>query len=77
MAFGPDGPDELDQDLEKIVQLTNEEQWENGERRKEVEKEKDTAAPVRKRAMERLAETRAREGVEREGYEKKVWDRSS
>ena len=62
----PDEPDELDHALEEIVQLMNEEQWDNGERRKEIEKEKETAASVRKRAMERLAETRAREGVERE-----------
>ena len=65
----PDEPDELDQALE--VQLMNEEQWDNGERRKEIEKEKETAASVRKRAMERLAETRAREGVEREGRKRR------
>ena len=63
----PDEPDELDQALEEIVQLMNEEQWDNGERRKE----KETAASVRKRAMERLAETRAREGVEREGRKRR------
>ena len=68
----PDEPDELDQALEEIVQLMNEEQWDNGERRKEIEKEKETAASVRKRAMERLAETRAREGVEREGRKRRV-----
>ena len=67
----PDEPDELDQALEEIVQLMNEEQWDNGERRKEIEKEKETAASVRKRAMERLAETRAREGVEREGRKRR------
>ena len=38
--------------------------------RREVEKEKETAASVRKRAMERMAETRAREGVEREGWKR-------
>ena len=67
----PDEPDELDQALEEIVQLMNEEQWDNGERRKEIEKEKEIAASVRKRATERLAETRAREGVEREGRKRR------
>ena len=62
-----DEQDEFDQALEEILQLMNEEQWEAGEKRKEVEKEKETSASVRKRAMERLAEKRAREGVERVG----------
>ena len=67
----PDEPDELDQALEEIVQLMNEELWEAGERRKELEREKTTAASVRKRAMERLAETRAGEGVDREGRKRR------
>ena len=67
----PDEPDELDQALEEIVQLMNEEQWDNGERRKEIEKEQETAASVRKRAMETLAEIRARVGVERKGRKRR------
>ena len=67
----PDEPDELDQALEEILQLMNEEQLEAGEKRKAVEKEKETAASVRKRAMEGMAETRAREGVEREGRKRR------
>ena len=42
-----------------------------GSWRKELEREKTTAAAVRKRAMERLAETRAEEGVDREGRKRR------
>ena len=40
-------------------------------KKNDIEKENETADPVRKKALERIAQTRERENVERE--RKKVW----
>ena len=58
---------ELDQALEDIVERANEAQEElaveNDKNRKNVEKEKITAEDIRKRSMESLGETKARENA--------------
>ena len=71
----PDEPDELEQALEEISEMeeSQQEQLKIGEdkRRLVIQKEKETAESMRKRAMERMGETRAREHVEREGKRRK------
>ena len=66
----PDEPDELEQALEDIteVEKDQQEQLSIGESKKRLflEKEKETTETIRKRAVERMGETRARETVERE-----------
>ena len=72
----PDEPDELEQALEDITEMEKDqqEQLSIGESKKRLflEKEKETAETMRKRAMERMGETRARENIER-GKKEKVW----
>ena len=71
----PDEPDELDQALEEITEMeeSQQEQLKIGEdkRRLVSQKEKETAESMKKRAMERMGETRARENVERVGKQRK------
>ena len=71
----PDEPDELDQALEDLIEMeeSQQEQVQNGEKRKRAELERDraTAESIRKKAMERMGETRARENVECEGRKRK------
>ena len=66
----PDEPDKLEQALEDIPEMehSQQEQLAVGEknRRLLIEKEKETAETIRKRAMERIGETRSRENVEKE-----------
>ena len=62
----PDEPDELDQALEDISEMeqSQQEELKGGKAKKKAEgqKEHETADLVRKRAMQRMGETRAREG---------------
>ena len=71
----PDEPDDLEQALEEMSEMeeSQQEQLKIGEdkRRLVLQKEKETAESMRKRAMERMGETRARENVEREGKRRK------
>ena len=71
----PDEPDELDQALEELIGMeeSQQEQLQVGEKRKRAELDKDraTAESMRKRAMERMGETRARENVESEGRKRR------
>ena len=71
----PDEPDELEQALEDITEMEQgqQEQLAVGERNKRllIEKERETAETIRKRAMERMGETRARENVEKEPKRRK------
>ena len=71
----PDEPDELEQALEDIAEMEKDqqEQLSIGESKKRLflEKEKETAETMRKRAMERMGESRARENVEREAKKRK------
>ena len=71
----PDEPDELEQALEDITETEQrqQEQLKIGEHKKRLflEKEKDTAETMRKRAMERLGETGAWENGEREAKKRK------
>ena len=71
----PDEPDELEQALEDITEMeeSQQEQLKMGEdkRRLVSQKEKETAESMRKRALERMGEIRARENVEREGKRRK------
>ena len=65
----PDEPDELDQALENIIEMaeSQQEQLKRGEvKKRDLEKEKQTAEEIRKRAMERMGETKEREHGERE-----------
>ena len=70
-----DEPDELDQALEDLTEMeeSQQEQVQNGEKRKRAELERDraTAESIRKKAMERMGETRARENVECEDWKRK------
>ena len=65
-GFAPSEPSELDQALEEIIEKSKsaEQQKEAScaEKQQEIDKEKETAEAVRRRAMERLSESRAREG---------------
>ena len=65
----PDEPDELEQAPEGSTEMeeSQREQLKIGEdkRRLVIQKEKETAESMRKRAMEKMGETRARENVER------------
>ena len=65
-GIAPNEPSELDQALEEIIEKIHfaEQQKEAScaEKQQEIEKEKETAEAVRRRAMERLSESRAREG---------------
>ena len=65
-GIAPNEPSELDQALEEIIGNINsaEEQKEAScaEKQQEIGKEKETVEAVRWRAMERLSESRAREG---------------
>ena len=65
-GIAPNEPSELDQALEDIIEKIHfaEQQKEAScaEKQQEIEKEKETAEAVRRRAMERLSESRAREG---------------
>eukprot|EP00795_Rhopilema_esculentum_P005626 gene5626-biopygen7468 len=74
-GISPEEPDELDQALEDITETAREQQEQllRGEVKKknDIEKEKETAEAVRKRAMERMGETRERENVERERKKKR------
>ena len=68
---------ELDQAIETIMGLIEAAELESvrnmEKRKKEVEREKETAESVRKRSMERLGETMCREkGMENEGKRRKV-----
>lgn len=60
---------EIDEALEDIVERTRDVQEqlavENEEKENVAQKEKETAENVRKRSMERLAETRARENIKK------------
>ena len=60
---------EIDEVLEGIVERTRDVQEqlavENEEKENLAQKEKETAENVRKRSMERLAETRARENIKK------------
>ena len=71
----PDEPDELEQGLEDITEMEQgqQEQLAVGERKKRllIEKERETAETIRKRAMEGMGETRARENVEKEPKRRK------
>eukprot|EP00794_Sanderia_malayensis_P020853 gene20853-22899_t len=74
-GIAPDEPDELDQALEDIIEMS---EWQkeqlvrgNTKKKNEVEKEKKTAEAVRKRAMERMGETRERENEERSAKKRK------
>ena len=66
---------ELDMALENIIELAESAEGElargDESKRKSAEKEKETAESVRKRSMERLAETREREREFRECKEEK------
>ena len=65
-GIAPNEPPELDQALEEIIEKINfaEQQKEAScaEKQQEIDKEKETAEAVRRRVMERLSESRAREG---------------
>ena len=78
-GISPEEPDELDQALENITEMAREqrEQLLRGEVKKknDIEKERETAETVRKRAMERMGETRERENVERERKKKRYGGR--
>ena len=71
----PDEPDELEQALEDITEMGQgqQEQLAVGERnmRLLIEKERETAETIRKRDMERMGETRARENLEKEPKRRK------
>ena len=74
-GISPEEPDELQQALENITEMAREqrEQLLRGEVKKknDIEKERETAETVKKRAMERMGETRERENVERERKKKR------
>ena len=74
----PDEPDELEQALEDITEMehSQQEQLAVGEksRRLLIEKEKETAETIRKRAMERVGENRSRENGEKEPKRRKCGD---
>ena len=69
-GIAPNEPSELDQALEENVEKINsaEQQKEAScaEKQQEIDKEKETAEAVRRRAMERLPENRAREGCRKQ-----------
>ena len=67
----PDEPDELEQALEDVTEMEKDqqEQLSIGESKKRLFLEKETAETMRKRAMERMGETRARENVKRQKRE--------
>ena len=71
----PDEPDELEQALENITEMEQgqQEQLAVGERNKRlfIEKEREAAETIRKRAMERMGETRVRENLEKEPKRRK------
>ena len=65
-GIAPNEPSEVDQALEEIIEKVSfaEQQKEAScaEKQQEIDKEKETAEAVRRRAMERLSESCAREG---------------
>ena len=72
----PPEPTELDQAIQDIIERSEEAQDEmaKGDERREkaAEKEKETAESVRKRSMERLAETRQRESPENGSRKRRI-----